>query len=422
MSPMDDQRLKEGLRAVHKERATPRDLAAVHEEVISTPIEDVPQQLGWLRRVTAGFFVQTYGAMRLVAAGVIVGLLGGFVLSGFLTQPDADPVAGPVEGRLVVALDGPADFRTIAEAVAAATEGEVVLVRPGSYEESVSITKDIEIRGDGPSVSDVVVRVRDGTHGFRLRGSDAIVSHLTFESIEPGARHAVIDVIGGSPTLHHLASHSAVGTRFDFVHVSGTEPGTLLRDSVASGMVRAGGRADMLIADNVLRRTDPDARAAGIVAIGGGTHVRVVGNDVNYIDVRKGASAEIEANDVSGAHRADPDSDVTPSYAEGRCGIRILGSPTTHLIDNVIHGNETGVCGGEQIRGGRIADNVVGIWIGAQGHTRVDAVEVSGNRVGMQFVTFTTGELQDVILCDNGVDIQAHETAVIDEVGTSGCG
>lgn len=419
---MDDQRLEEGLRAIHVERATPPDIAAVHEEITSTPIEAVPQQHRWLRRFSSRLLVRTYGAMRLVVAGAIVGVAGGLALSGFLTQPAADPLAGRVEGRLVVAPDGPADHRTIAEAVAAAIDGDVVLIRPGTYEESVLVTKGIELRGDGARVSDVVVRVPVGSPGFTLRSSDAIVSHLTFESIEPRSVHAAIDVVGGSPTLHHLAAHSAVGTRFEFVNVSGTEPGTVLRDSVASGMVRAGGRADMIVADNVLRRTEADARAAGIVAVGGGTHIRVVGNDVNYIDVRKGASAEIEANEVSGAHGADPQPDVTPSYTEGRCGIRILGGPVSHLDGNFIHGNETGICGGEQISGGRVTDNVVGVWIGAQGHARLDNVEVSGNQIGLQFVTFTTGELLDVVLCDNEVDIQAHETAVVEEAGTSGCG
>ena len=50
----------------------------------------------------------------------------------------------------VVAADGSGDFTTISEAVAAAAEGDTVLVKPGEYVEVVAVDKNITLQGDGP--------------------------------------------------------------------------------------------------------------------------------------------------------------------------------------------------------------------------------------------------------------------------------
>lgn len=51
--------------------------------------------------------------------------------------------------EIIVAQDGTGDYRTISEAVQAASDGDRILVRPGTYPESVSIDKSIRLRGDG---------------------------------------------------------------------------------------------------------------------------------------------------------------------------------------------------------------------------------------------------------------------------------
>jgi parallel beta-helix repeat protein len=50
---------------------------------------------------------------------------------------------------IVVAQDDSGTVRTITEAVAMAQDGDTVLVKPGTYHESITITKDITLRGDG---------------------------------------------------------------------------------------------------------------------------------------------------------------------------------------------------------------------------------------------------------------------------------
>src|SRR5437879_2720367 len=51
---------------------------------------------------------------------------------------------------LTVAPAGAADFRTVQEAIRSAQPAARILVRPGRYEEGVTLDKDLEICGDGP--------------------------------------------------------------------------------------------------------------------------------------------------------------------------------------------------------------------------------------------------------------------------------
>jgi hypothetical protein len=68
--------------------------------------------------------------------------------------PDPKPPAGPV---LTVAHDGTADHRTLAAALAAAPAGATIKIKPGEYEEAVTLDKNVLLEGDGAR-SAVVVR------------------------------------------------------------------------------------------------------------------------------------------------------------------------------------------------------------------------------------------------------------------------
>ena len=61
-------------------------------------------------------------------------------------------LAAEDEASIIVAADGSGDYITIGEAVAAAADGDKILVRPGTYVESTVVDKDVRISGDGPLV------------------------------------------------------------------------------------------------------------------------------------------------------------------------------------------------------------------------------------------------------------------------------
>ena len=126
------------------------------------------------------------------------------------------PEPGPRRWRLmplihVVAQDGTGDFATITEAIRAARAGDVILIRAGTYDESVSVRRDVTISGDGDRAG-VVVQPSTGAPSFALGTSGATLSNLTLRGTFAG-----VTIDGGTPTLEGLS--------FDIVGVpEGAEP------------------------------------------------------------------------------------------------------------------------------------------------------------------------------------------------------
>jgi hypothetical protein len=117
-------------------------------------------------------------------------------------------------GPIVVAQDGSGAFSTVTEALAAAEDGDEIVVRPGTYPEVVVIDKDITLRGDGPREAVILEFANDGPrvstdwsgpvpYGVMLVDTEAIVSDLTVRG--PNAAVAFV-IVGGAPTLENIAN------------------------------------------------------------------------------------------------------------------------------------------------------------------------------------------------------------------------
>jgi parallel beta-helix repeat protein len=87
---------------------------------------------------------------------------------------------GISDGAFVVSADNSGDFVSISEAIKAAENGAQILVRPGLYEESLTISKQIEIIGDGGSVKDIVVRSSNASC-LSMQAEKAVVRNLTLQ-------------------------------------------------------------------------------------------------------------------------------------------------------------------------------------------------------------------------------------------------
>ncbi|MCA9906451.1 MAG: right-handed parallel beta-helix repeat-containing protein [Anaerolineae bacterium] len=88
--------------------------------------------------------------------------------------PSPSPATKP---GLVVARIGPADFRSIGDAIKKAPEGSTIYVKPGLYRESITLNKPVELIGDGPR-EDIVIEVTQG-NCLRMSTDYAIVRGLT---------------------------------------------------------------------------------------------------------------------------------------------------------------------------------------------------------------------------------------------------
>ena len=128
----------ETLRALRHVRRRPRWLALIKEPPM---------------RLTSGLAVGSPAAR--VATIAVATLLISLMVAGA-------GVAGSrllaADGTIVVDQSGGGTVKTIGEAVARAEDGDTILVKTGTYDESVTVTKDVTIRGDGDR-ADVIVEL-----------------------------------------------------------------------------------------------------------------------------------------------------------------------------------------------------------------------------------------------------------------------
>lgn len=150
-------------------------------------------------RISSGMAV---GSPTVRIAAILVATLLLAVMATGAMVAGATYLAGTA--ATVVAQDGSGDFETIAEALAAAADGDTILVMPGTYAESLDIDKDITISGEGPREG--VILVTDGSGGIvdsygdvyvaRISETDATLKGLTFRGDNAG-----VWIAGGSPTI-----------------------------------------------------------------------------------------------------------------------------------------------------------------------------------------------------------------------------
>jgi hypothetical protein len=217
------------------------------------------------------------------------------------------------DGTIVVDQSGNGTTTTITAAVEMAEDGDTILVKPGTYDESVTITKDITIRGDGDR-ADIMVElsteltpgVADGTPDlpFAIRFEDAAAA---LENLTLRGEAARIVIAGGSPRLIRL-------------HLDGT--GRVFGVDTSSYSVPTGvdveDGADAVIEDSVLDDVAIDIET--------GSSVAVSGNELNggYIWMQgSGVTAELVDNTFTD----------TPQWA-----VSVEGGATAKLTGNEFHG------------------------------------------------------------------------------------
>jgi hypothetical protein len=257
--------------------------------------------------------------------------------------------------------------------------------------------------------------------------ADGSADHTTIGEAVAQAEHG--DVVRVEPVLERLTAHPDEPVPFDFVRLYGTQPGTIVRESISSVVIQANRGAQALIEDNLLIRQEPGAPGAGVALARYDTFLRIVGNELNYVDVAS-ARAEIVGNDIHGARSLVSQSKATSSFKEGTCGVSALPGVVL-LTENRIHDNETGVCGQVQVVDGEFYDNDVGIWTtGLNGSKTAeemmepasirDAV-IRGNEVGIRAGLSSVITLSGVALCDNGVDVEDEGAAVLEQLEPAEC-
>jgi parallel beta-helix repeat protein len=393
------------LLAARRMRPLPRWLATVKEPsmrissrvAVGSPIARV---------MSFAMLVMILSAMT--AGGVAVG-------ATLLASPSPN---GPL--TLVVAQDGSGDFTTITEAIAVARDGDTVSVRPGTYQESVLISNDVSVVGDGPAGTVIIEFALDGPivssvlggrkpYGIALNDSNGHLANLTVRGPVPAAG---VWVSGGSPTLEGLSvawtGRFESGPPASFEFVGGTT--ATLRDATATCCLAIGRGASPTI-----ERLELDG--GGFIS-GEGTQPLIRDSGFAWaLDIEGGAAPTIERNQLLGLKVvgsspmirdntfANPDfvAGVQHSSSEEATAIEIVGGAPT-------------------IVGNRIGDHEVGISVGLGSTPTVTDNRIEANTTGIEVVGSATSPiLSGNTFCDNGTDLAVPEGSAVTLDGNTVC-
>ncbi|MFW2541905.1 right-handed parallel beta-helix repeat-containing protein [Primorskyibacter sp. 2E107] len=106
----------------------------------------------------------------------------------------APPRAG---GAIRVAADGSGDYRSLADAVAAAREGAQIEIQPGIYTEGLDISRPVELIGVG-NRGDIVLEV-SGNSVIRWEADKGVIRNLTIR--QAGGDYFGVHVLSGSVAI-----------------------------------------------------------------------------------------------------------------------------------------------------------------------------------------------------------------------------
>ncbi|NBT26282.1 MAG: hypothetical protein EBT09_06960 [Actinobacteria bacterium] len=115
--------------------------------------------------------------------------------------------------RLLVDASGSGDYKTIASAILGAKPGEIIVLRPGTYKETLVINNDVRITGEGGR-SKVIVEGAPGAHVFEFTAGSATLTGMTIRIVGTGPADpewGAVFVTGGTPVIEDCDLTSSAG-------------------------------------------------------------------------------------------------------------------------------------------------------------------------------------------------------------------
>jgi F-box protein 11 len=259
------------------------------------------------------------GALRAIARApaALFGRRGKATADG--ARPDeARWIAPPGQKTRVVDPGGSGDHRTIGEAIAAADEGDRIVVRPGTYQEGLVLDRPLEVVGEGDPSAIVVEAKR--TSAIRLTAATARVANLRLVATGP-SDWATVEIQRGRP---EVTGCQLTGETVAVVAIRGGADPLLSHNRIGDGtgdgvLVSDGGRGTL--EDN---EVTANAGVGVRVTTGGDPTLRrnrIHGGRSNgvYVD---GARGLLEDNDI---------------FDNSEAEVAITTNGTPHLRRNRIH-------------------------------------------------------------------------------------
>ncbi len=307
-----------------------------------------------------------------------------------------------------VALEG-GDFPTIGEAVAAAQDGDTVLVEPGTYDEALIIEKDITIEGtgsaprqtliavpsDAPQLLEEVRPLHDAVAGYeapphpaaglQLLDSAAVLRNLQIVGQDDGV---AVFVHGGSPTFEDVVVRQAGELDTNRVLAGSLFVDGASTPTISNGQlwhrVQIDDASTVAFTDALLQYGKVVVQGDSRLLLSGGT---VFARDIQPITIVDGAAATITGTEFhrGGVDVVGGEGDGTTAVIEDssfasalRYAIRVTEGASATITESVFDGAQTAVAveGSEvAVRGNEFLDNNTSVSLSDS------SSELSGNRI-----------------------------------------
>jgi len=255
------------------------------------------------------------------------------VAPGASGSPVRVPVTLNVAPFSVCARDCP--FSTLAAAVEAAGDGDILTVGPGSYDETLTITKSLTLQGAGPDQT-TIQGVEPGLPVILVESDRPI--EVTIQGLTIGGAISLSGEVAADPaklcaefSREPLVTKCPGGIQVSG-QVSATIQGNTISDNADDGIDVLNG-ADATIMDNLISNNTNE----GVLVRNG--QAKILNNTIDQnnqigIGVERTSNVEIEGNQITNT-RQDANN-------QGGFGIDVQNSSTATIEDNTLDGN-TGI-------------------------------------------------------------------------------
>ena len=321
-------------------------------------------------------------------------------------RPRPQPPLPHEPRELLVDPTDPAAYREIDAAVAAAEDGDTVIVRPGTYRVPVVVDRAVRIEGQGP-VEDVILEPVGG-EALGIAASGAHIRGLTIRPARAG---------------NDGADHSAVAIHDTSVTVEGCQLSSHLGASVWVGGPSAEARLHGCVitngAQNAVWVTE-EARAELIACrIAGHRWPIIVGGAHASLTVRDCQVVDNLDHGIVGADRATLVVEGCTIARNAVSGVLLLGAAPASRVEGctIEENGGTGVFvegGRGRIVGNRIRGNDVGIAVMEGAAPTVEDNELAENRLGLG----VRGTGADPRITANTISASRAEGVIVDEAAT----
>jgi serine/threonine protein kinase len=293
---------------IHHAQADTR-IAALRQVRLVRDIQSELVRLGWLRgSVDGSLGPATVAAIENFQRDERI------TVDGRPSQNLLQRLKSALRSAYVVAKDGSGNYTTIAAAIRAAPAGSKIQIRPGTYTESIEVSKTVHMEGVGNR--NQIILETTSSRAMTINSGAGSVKNMTIRYLGSGKNYytiyvgggtwrienndltnnsevAVIAVKGGNPTITRNVIHDFSS---EGIWVHGSATGSYTNNSIYGGvgvLVLVQGTADPYFSDNRLYSAIT-AFEVGDDAVG-----RFENNDISArVKVRDQATPTFRNNDI----------------------------------------------------------------------------------------------------------------------------